>query len=123
MNKTFLIIQREYITRVKNRRFVLTTLLMPLLIVGFIAATTYMSIKGKDEHKIAMIDENGFFKGNIKDSKQLVFEFPNDVDTSNYLKKGYTDIILIPKFKAGDKMTYLIRSKKRISITTRIIYI
>ncbi len=118
MNKTFLIIQREYITRVKNKRFVLTTLLMPLLIVGFIAITTYMSIRGKDEHRIAMIDENGFFKGNLKNSKQLVFEFPEGVDTSNYLKKGFTDIILIPKFVAGDKMTYLIRSKKRISVTT-----
>jgi ABC-2 type transport system permease protein len=87
MNKTLLIIQREYLTRVKNKRFVLTTILMPLLIVVLIAGTTFLSIKGKDERKIAVIDQNGFFKGNIKSTKALAFEFPADVDTSNYLQK------------------------------------
>lgn len=118
MNKTILIIQREYLTRVKNKRFILTTILMPLLIVGFIAVSTILAIKGKDSHKIAVVDDNGFFKGTIKNTKQLVFEFPSGVDTTNYLAKGYTDIILLPGFKSGEKMNYTIRSQKRISITT-----
>lgn len=118
MNKTLLIIQREYLTRVKNKRFILTTILMPLLIVGFIAVSTILAIKGKDSHKIAVVDDNGFFKGTIKNTKQLVFEFPSGVDTTNYLAKGYTDIILLPGFKSGEKMNYTIRSQKRISITT-----
>ena len=80
MNKTLLIIQREYLTRVKNKRFILTTILMPLLIVGFIAVSTILAIKGKDSHKIAVVDDNGFFKGTIKNSKQLVFEFPSGVN-------------------------------------------
>ena len=117
MNKTLLIIQREYLTRVKNKRFILTTILMPLLIVGFIAVSTILAIKGKDSHKIAVVDDNGFFKGTIKNSKQLVFEFPSGVDTNNYLTKGYSDIILLPGFKSGEKMNYTIRSQKRISIT------
>ena len=118
MNKTLLIIQREYLTRVKNKRFILTTILMPLLIVGFIAVSTMLAIKGKDSHKIAVIDDNGFFNGTIKNSKQLIFEFPSGVDTNNYLTKGFTDIILLPSFKSGEKMNYTIRSQKRISITT-----
>ena len=118
MNKTLLIIQREYLTRVKNKRFILTTILMPLLIVGFIAVSTILAIKGKDSHKIAVVDDNGFFKGTIKNTKQLIFEFPSGVDTTNYLAKGFTDIILLPGFKSGEKMNYTIRSQKRISITT-----
>jgi len=118
MNKISLIIQREYLTRVKNKRFILTTILMPLLIVGFIAFSTFLAIKGKDNHKIAVVDNNGFFKGNIKNSKDLSFDFPSGVDTSNYLSKGYTDIILLPKFNGTEKMKYTIRSAKRISITT-----
>ena len=118
MNKTLLIIQREYLTRVKNRRFVLTTILMPLLIVGFIAISTFLSIKGKDEHRIAVIDENGFFKNNIKNTKTISFEFPDGVDTSNYLQKGFTDILLVPKFEGTEKMSYTLRSKKRIGIST-----
>ncbi len=118
MNKISLVIQREYLVRVKNKRFILTTILMPLLIVGFIALSTLLAIKGKDNHKIAVVDNNGFFKGNIKDSKNLSFEFPEGVDTSNYLKRGYTDIILIPRFGAAEKMKYTIRSGKRLSFTT-----
>ena len=118
MSKISLIIQREYLTRVRNKRFILTTILTPLLIVGFIALSTFLAIKGKDNHKIAVVDNNNFFKGNIKNSKQLTFEFPAGVDTSNYLQKGYTDIILMPKFDGTEKMDYIIRSGKRISITT-----
>ncbi len=92
---------------------------MPLLIVVLIAGTTFLSIKGKEEHKVAVIDSNGFFKGNIKNSKAFTFEFPEGVDTSNYLTKGYTDIILIPKFDGTEKkINYIIRSKKRISINS-----
>ncbi len=118
MNKTLLIIQREYLTRVKNKRFLLTTFLMPLLIVVLIGGSTYFSIKGKDEHKIAVVDNNGFFKNNIKSSKEVAFAFPEGVDTTNYLSKGYTDIILIPKFEGTGKTNYIIRSKKRIGINT-----
>jgi ABC-2 type transport system permease protein len=118
MNKISLIIQREYLTRVKNKRFILTTILTPLFIVGFIAFATFLAIKGKDSRRIAVIDNNGFFKGNIKNSKDLNFDFPTGVDTSNYLSKGYTDIILLPKFDGREKMKYVIRSEKRISITT-----
>lgn len=119
MNKTFLIIQREYLTRVKNRRFLLTTFLMPLLIVVLIAGTTYFSIKGKEDHKIAIVDNNGFFKNNIKNTKEIFYSFPEGVDTTNYLTKGFTDILLIPKFQNTAKATYIIRSQKRISITTQ----
>ena len=118
MNKTLLIIQREYLTRVKNRRFLLTTFLMPLLIVVLIGGSTYFSIKGKDEHKIAVVDNNGFFKNNIKSSKEVTFAFPEGVDTTNYLSKGFTDIILIPKFEGTGRANYIIRSKKRIGINT-----
>jgi ABC-2 type transport system permease protein len=42
------------------------------------------------------------------------------VDTSNYLSKGYTDIILIPKFDSAStgKTQYIVRSQKRIGINT-----
>ena len=119
MNKTLLIIQREYLTRVKNKRFLLTTFLMPLLIVALIAGTTYFSIKGKESHKIAVVDNNGFFKNNIKNSKEVFYSFPEGVDTANYASKGFTDILLIPKFESTAKANYIIRSQKRISISTQ----
>ena len=118
MNKILIIIQREYLSRVKNKRFVITTLLMPILMVMLIAGATYFAIQGKEEHKIAVVDNNGFFKGNLKNSKYIIFEFPEGVDTTNYLTKGYTDILLIPKFEGSAKVDYIIRSKKRIGLST-----
>lgn len=117
MKKILLIIEREYLTRVKNKRFLLTTILTPLLLVVFIAGSTYFSIQGKEQHRIAVIDQNGFFKDNLKNSGQIQFEFPESVDTSNYLKKGYTDILIIPKFEGTQKTNYLLRSNKRIGLS------
>ncbi|WP_026751323.1 ABC transporter permease [Sediminibacterium sp. C3] len=116
MNKILIIIQREYLSRVMNKRFLLTTILTPLIMVGFIAGAALISSSGKENHKIAVIDENGFFKGNLRDASDIKFEFPANVDTSNYVSKGYTDIILIPKFEGTNKTTYIIRSKKRIGL-------
>src|ERR1700733_6593041 len=114
MNKIGLIIRREYLTRVRNRTFILTTILMPLLIVLFIVGVVYLSVKGKDQLKVAVIDNNGFFKNNLKGSNEVSFDFPNGVDTSNYLLKGYSAILLIPKFEGVKKAEYVIRSKKSI---------
>ncbi|NCW12524.1 MAG: ABC transporter permease [Chitinophagia bacterium] len=126
MNKTWLIIQREYSSRVKNKRFLLITILMPLLMVGFIVGSAYLSSTGTEQRKIAVIDPNGFFKGHLKNSQQLEFSFPNDVDTSNYKQNGYSDVLILPKFEGNQKVDYILRSKKSMgmmlqeSITNKI---
>ena len=117
MHKIWLIIQREYTTRVKNKRFLLVTFLVPLLMVGLIVGSAYFSFKGTEERKIAVVDPNGFFKDKLKDSKQLKFEFPKDVDTSNYQAKGYSDILLMPIFEGDKKEDYILRSKKSMGFS------
>ena len=112
MHKIWIIIQREYTSRVKNKRFLLVTFLVPLLMVGLIVGSAYFSFKGTEERKIAVVDPNGFFKDKLKNSNQLKFEFPKDVDTSNYQSKGYSDILLMPLFEEYKKADYILRSKK-----------
>ena len=112
MHKIWIIIQREYTSRVKNKRFLLVTFLVPLLMVGLIVGSAYFSFKGTEERKIAVVDPNGFFKDKLKNSNQLKFEFPKDVDTSNYQSKGYSDILLMPLFEEDKKADYILRSKK-----------
>ncbi len=116
MNKIVLIIKREYLTRVRNRTFILTTILMPLLIVLFIAGTVYLSVKGTENLKIAVVDSNGFFKNNLKSSDNINFDFPSGVDTSNYLQKGYSAILIIPKFDGTQKANYYLRSEKSLGL-------
>lgn len=119
MSKTLIIIKREYLTRVSNKTFLLTTILTPLLFVVLIAGTTYLSIKGKETLSVAVADSNGFFKNNLKSGKSVKFDFPEGVDTTNYLAKGYSAILLIPKVDSNSKTNYIIRSKKGIGIAAK----
>ncbi len=112
MNKIWLIIQREYLTRVKNRTFVITTILLPLLFVLLIAGSTYLSIQGKENLNVAVVDKDGYFKNNLQNSNDIVFSFPAGVDTSNYISKGYSAVLLIPQNNVH--APYVIRSKKTI---------
>jgi ABC-2 type transport system permease protein len=116
MHKIWLIIQREYTTRVKNKRFLLVTFLMPLLIIGLIFGSAYLSTKGTEHRKIAVIDPNGYIKTSLKNTSQIDFEFPENVDTTNYGSKGYTDILILPKFDSKQKSNYILRSKKSMGL-------
>ena len=116
MRKIWLIIQREYTTRVKNKRFLLVTFLMPLLIIGLIFGSAYLTSTGTEHRKIAVVDPNGFIKNSLKNTGQIDFEFPQNIDTSNYSSKGYTDILILPKFDSTQKTNYILRSKKSMGL-------
>jgi ABC-2 type transport system permease protein len=118
MNKIPLVIQREYLSRVKNRTFLLTTLLTPLLFVILIFGAAYLSYKGKEQLKVAVYDENGFFKNSLKGDSDIVFSFPTGVDTTNYLDKGYSAFLTITRLDTLKKQEFFIRSKKAIGIGT-----
>ncbi|HSU52304.1 MAG TPA: hypothetical protein VLJ41_16975, partial [Segetibacter sp.] len=96
MNKILLVIQREYLVRVRNKTFILSTILTPLLFAGLITAVTVISIKNVDREKIAVIDGSGTLKGNLENTKALSFEFPTGVDSTNYIAKGYSALLYTP---------------------------
>jgi len=116
MNKIWLIIQREYSSRVKNKRFLILTFLMPLLIVALIAASAYLSISGVEHRNIAVVDPNGFIKNSLKNTSQISFSFPNNIDSNNYTQKGFTDILILPSFEKNKKADYILRSKKSMGL-------
>ncbi len=88
MNKTLLIIRREYLSRVRNKTFVVTTILMPFLFALLIFGPAYLSMRDRENLSIAVIDYSGYFKNNLKGTDDISFAFPADVDTSNYARKG-----------------------------------
>ena len=70
MNKTWLIVQREYFSRVRKKSFLLTTILVPLVIIGFYAAIIAISVSDDSETlKVAVLDEANLFNNNIQKSK------------------------------------------------------
>lgn len=60
MKKIWLVIQREYITRVRNRTFLISTFLTPLFFVGLIVAIAFFSAQNPKAGGVAdTIMENG----------------------------------------------------------------
>ncbi|MFD0764224.1 ABC transporter permease [Mucilaginibacter lutimaris] len=76
MNKILLIIQREYVTRVRKRAFLIMMFTVPLLIAGMTALIAYVA---KDSNQITkpqvvkVIDESHLFVGKLKNEKNIQF--------------------------------------------------
>ncbi|MES2620570.1 MAG: ABC transporter permease [Bacteroidota bacterium] len=62
MGKIWIIIQREYITRVKRKSFIVTTLLAPLGFFALILGTALIGSYSQSRTDVAIIDESGLFK-------------------------------------------------------------
>ena len=62
MNKIFLILKREFLTRIKKKSFLVMTILSPLLIVLFYAIIIYFTINGpgNEEVKTVFVDDDYF---------------------------------------------------------------
>src|SRR5690606_5186702 len=74
MNKVLLIIQREYLSRVKKRSFLLMTFLVPLMLIGMYALIFSLSKQGSDTiTTVNVLDESGLFAEKIKDSETVHF--------------------------------------------------
>src|SRR5215472_9117076 len=100
MNKIWIILKREYKTRVAKRSFLLMTILIPLLIFGFYAAIIAVAISGGNENQnIAVIDKGSLFNGKIENKDNLNFTFITDEPVSSFLQKyhqqGYTSLLYI----------------------------
>jgi ABC-2 type transport system permease protein len=61
MKKILIIIQREYITRVRKKAFIITTLLAPLAFFAFIIFSVVMAGYSTSNKHIAIIDDSGLF--------------------------------------------------------------
>src|ERR1039458_7518191 len=71
MNKILLIIQREYITRVKNKTFMLITLLAPLLYGLLIMIPVITQKYGTSVKTVAVVDESGKFNDIVSNDESL----------------------------------------------------
>jgi ABC-2 type transport system permease protein len=74
MNKIKIIIQREYLTRVRKKSFIILTLLMPLLFVGLIFGTYFLSSIGDEKAKaVVVIDQTGEYFSVLRSNSQYIF--------------------------------------------------
>jgi len=105
MNKIWIIIQREYITRVRRRSFIITTLLAPLGFFLLISSSVLISNYSQGRTDVAIVDESGLFKDiPIPDADDQTVYFHKVDDKYDQLakelpaekEKKYKAIIFIP---------------------------
>ena len=102
MNKIKLIAQREFLTRVKKRTFLLTTIGLPLLIFGLYALMIYFAAGDSSDKKIAVADNAKIFNGNIdntgSDIKFVLVQSPTEQQLTALVEKGdYDACVFIPQ--------------------------
>ena len=70
-----LIISREYLQRVRRKSFIITTLLVPILMIGLMVAPALVAMLSTPEAKtIAVIDDTGAIFNRLNDSNEITFE-------------------------------------------------
>jgi len=115
MNKTWLIVKREYISRVRKKTFILSTILTPLLFAGLIAAVVLITVKNVRNERVAVVDPEGFLKSNLESSKSVSYHFVNDADTSNFRSKGYSALLLPPNTGVNQSRSFRVITEKSLS--------
>ena len=102
MKKIRMIIQREYLTRVKKKSFLLITILAPVVIIAFYAAIIAIAMSGGTESEtVAVIDKANLFDGKIESAGGLKFDFIKDETEESfrtkYMSQGYNLFLAVPE--------------------------
>ena len=107
MDKILLIIQREYLSRVKKKSFIVMTFLVPVLFIGMIALIGFLVAKQNDlgdKHKIEVVDESGRFMNKLKSTPVITYVVAKGGYTaakSTFIKEGYDYLLYIPASLTG----------------------
>lgn len=95
MNKILLIIQREYLTRVKKKSFLIMTILGPILIAGFLSLAIYLGLSDSSVQNVLVIDEAKLVTKTFKDSDQIKFFYSNEVISDSAFGESPYNLMLI----------------------------
>ncbi len=116
MNKIWLIIKREYLTRVKKKSFLVMTILGPILMASLMIVPVIVATLGEGPKKVGIVDESGYFTDAFKNSNSL--KYSNLYMDIHQAKKNISnldiDIILfIPKPEYSYPTEIYLFSKKQ----------
>ena len=96
--KLGIIIQREYLNKVKKKSFLLTTFGVPILFAGMYAVMLFVMLKAEgDSKRIAVIDNSGIVMEKLENTKLITFTQLSETDpeaVKNNLGDYDADILL-----------------------------
>lgn len=93
-NSISLIVSREYLERVKRKSFIITTLLMPILMLGMMVLPGLITaLSGPQEQTIAVIDDSGAIAPRLQNDSEVKF-VAIDTDMASAKENSDYDAIL-----------------------------
>lgn len=104
MHKIWVILKREYLTRVRNRMFIIMTLLGPVLITLFYGAIFLVATRDAGDHEIQKIlvkDESRFFAPKLDTFQQF-----------HFVQTGLSEIEALKKISSGEFQGMLVISDR-----------
>ncbi len=123
MQKLWLIIQREYLVRVKRRSFILVTILTPLAIALLSVVVVFIFQAARTTARVAVLDESGIVGKGLKDSELVFFKIvdePLDTLKRHYKERGYDGVLHIPKLpRIGESVSVVYYSDKQLPLSTQ----
>lgn len=124
MNKTLLIIRREYLSRVKKKTFLVMTFLVPLLFMGMTALVAYLTKEGGDTTTtVNVVDKSGTFVNEFKSSNSLIFRPSAETyDNAKIIARVTSEFVLyIPEdIKQGGKVELASQKKAPLFVMNEI---
>lgn len=119
MNKTLLIIKREYLSRVQKKSFIVMTILGPLLMAALFIVPVYLAQLSDEVKKVFILDETGWFINKFENSERFNFEYlytdPESAKSIMTAQNGYA-LLYIPKPDVSVPSSALIFSQKQVGI-------
>lgn len=124
MKKILLIVQKEYLSRVKTRAFVLTTLLGPLGVMLLFILPVWLNKATTEVRYMAVLDQSGQIMPIESGHEKLKIEAVSgnrDSLKTNYAQNGYAALIHIPQnFDINNPAELEIYSEKQLGMMTKL---
>ncbi|MCL3781679.1 ABC transporter permease [Prolixibacteraceae bacterium JC049] len=101
-NKTWIVLQREYLTRVKKKSFIILTFLMPILFSSFIFIPILLDkIDTPEVNTIAVVDKSELFMNAFKETESLKYKYIDPVEfdevKQKMKEKNFYALLMIPQ--------------------------
>ena len=94
MNKILLVIQREYLTRVKKPSFWILTLVVPILLAGVYAIPIILASRPLEHANVLVVDDSGLFQGQFQGDGGIAGHLL-DMVVDDLRSKGISPVYLV----------------------------
>jgi ABC-2 type transport system permease protein len=113
-----LVTEREYITRVRKKSFIILTILTPVLMLGMIAATVWFSMQKGDKKNILVVESSNRLSSYFQESETLQFDFRSQLpdSTKEEIYENHYGVLVLPDFDLQDPGGFQFSSKQNPSL-------